>query len=153
MRQEGGTTRTPRPEDAGDGLVQPLACQGSRTWWDDAGSLATAMGAWGWLVGIRAGWLTEPPWEGARSRGAAVLCLHWGQGNQPSPSSSHEETACEKQEVKPSLSSRDFGRVRLPRPLWPVSWQHAHTQAFTLPAIRRLLGPLFLLGRKQSISH
>lgn len=104
MRREGHTTPTPHPRHAGGGLVQPGACQGSHIWQDDAGSLAMAVGAWGWRAGVGVHWVAQSPWEGARSRGAALwgcACV-WGQASQPSPSCSGEEAGSEKQEVNPA---------------------------------------------------
>lgn len=118
-RCEGGTTRTPCPGDAGDGLVQPQLCHGSCICQDDAFSLATATGVCGWPVGVRVRWVAPcRPWK---MRGAGVqlyraVLAQGGQGIQPSPSSSRKETGCEKQEVKPSLSSRGFGRGPRSRP-------------------------------------
>lgn len=74
MRQERGAAQTPRPGDAGDGLVQPWACQGSCIWQDDASSLPMATGAWGWLVGVRACRVARS--HPRKVRGAGVQ-LYW----------------------------------------------------------------------------
>lgn len=123
MRQEKGTVWTLCPRDAED------------VWGHTKAHTAGGMVPTSWFGAVP--WVFVSKEKGARSRSAAEPGCEMG---------------CEKQEVKGSLSSRGFGRGQCscPDPAADAA-ADAHTDTFTLAAVRRLPGPLLPLARKEGI--
>lgn len=158
MGREGGSTWTPCPRMQEASLSSPghaSALASGRILpapWPQPRVTGAVSG------GVRARWVARScPGEvrgagvqlywAVLARGAGVVSPHLPAARRKPPVKTRGQTQLKQQWFWQGTAQPPGCRQLV---LW---WTHTHTRAFTLAAIRRLLGPFLLLARELCISH